>query len=253
MKRLFTFGCSFTQYWRWPTWADALGRNYDFFENWGYCGGGNSLVFNSLMECHQRRKLTADDDVYIMWSNTSREDRYVGNRWFAKGNIYWTDGSELPLEYVLKFTCERGFLIRDLATITATKNLLEHWGCNWKFMSIVPLGNTNQNSELGFNPNDQISDNMDVKSLYSSTLSSIAPSVYETVFGQNWNSRPGIKNTDGRRDFHPTPLEHLEYLDNVYPGLINNKSTRDWMAECDQLASEKKLEWREPNKPNVRL
>ena len=92
-----------------------------------------------------------------------------------------------------------------------------------------------------------------MKSLYSSTLSNIAPSVYEIVFGQNWNSRPGIKNTDGRRDFHPTPLEHLEYLDNVYPGLINNKSTRDWMAECNQLASEKNLVWREPNRPNVRL
>jgi hypothetical protein len=210
-------------------------------------------VFNSLIECHQRRKITADDDVYIMWSNTSREDRYIGNRWFAKGNIYWTDGSELPLEYVLKFTCERGFLIRDLATITATKNLLENWGCNWKFMSIVPLGNTNQNSELGFNPNDKIGDNMDVKSLYSSTLSSIAPSVYEIVFGQNWNSRPGIKNPDGRRDFHPTPLEHLEYLDKVYPGIIAKESTRDWMAECDQLAGQRNLPWKEPNRPNVRL
>ena len=37
MTRLFTFGCSFTQYW-WPTWADILGYQHDFYENWGRCG-----------------------------------------------------------------------------------------------------------------------------------------------------------------------------------------------------------------------
>ena len=31
--RLFTFGCSFTQY-MWPTWADILSKNFNFYESW---------------------------------------------------------------------------------------------------------------------------------------------------------------------------------------------------------------------------
>ena len=45
-KRAFVFGCSFTQYY-WPTWADILGREFNKFENWGQCGGGNQFIFNS--------------------------------------------------------------------------------------------------------------------------------------------------------------------------------------------------------------
>lgn len=34
MTRLFTFGCSFTKFF-WPTWADILGQEFDYYENWG--------------------------------------------------------------------------------------------------------------------------------------------------------------------------------------------------------------------------
>ena len=37
MSRLFTFGCSFTNY-AWPTWADFLGLEFEHFENWGVSG-----------------------------------------------------------------------------------------------------------------------------------------------------------------------------------------------------------------------
>jgi hypothetical protein len=46
MSRLFTFGCSFTNY-RWSTWADCLAPEFDYFENWGQSGGGNHYIFNS--------------------------------------------------------------------------------------------------------------------------------------------------------------------------------------------------------------
>jgi hypothetical protein len=254
MKRLFTFGCSFTQYWRWPTWADALGREYSHYENWGMCGAGNSLIFYSLVEAYQRNKIGPDDDVYIMWSNTSREDRYVKDRWLAAGNIYWTDGNALPLEYILNFTCERGYLIRDLATITATRHLLDQWGCKWKFMSMVPFAQTNDASELAKNPKDELTDDPDVRELYKDTLALIQPSVYETIFNKNWNSRPGIPNSYDlkQRDFHPTPLEHLEYLDKTFPGIITDSSTRTYMQNWEDRARQNVF-WDQPNRPNVRF
>jgi hypothetical protein len=254
MRRLFTFGCSFTQYWRWPTWADALGQEADYFENWGVCGSGNSLIFYSLIECHQRNQLGPDDDVYIMWTNTSREDRYVGNRWLEGGNVYWSAGSTLPAEYVRQFACERGYLIRDLTTIAAVTQLIEHWGCQYQYLSMVPLTDTNESMGLASNPADQIGTDADVRVLYQSTLEQIKPSMYETVFGSEWFSGSGIPDSydASRRDFHPTPTEHVQYLDLVMPGAITQESTRDWMRNWELQVRTQSLTWMEPNRP-VRL
>ena len=78
-NRLFTFGCSFTEY-RWPTWANILGQNFDQFENWGQPGGGNTFILNSLMECINRNIIQANDTVIIMWTSIGREDRWVKGR-----------------------------------------------------------------------------------------------------------------------------------------------------------------------------
>lgn len=253
-NRLFTFGCSFTQYWRWPTWADALGQQAKHFENWGLCGSGNSYSLYSLMECHQRHCIGPNDTVMIMWTNTSREDRYLKNRWQEGGNVYWSAGSKLPHDYVKNFTCERGFLIRDLAVIASAKHFLQSTGCTWKFMSMVPLDQTNEYSGLGNNPEDIVTEDADVRTLYADVLDCILPSVYQTVFNGDWKSRPGIPNTfDGRtRDFHSTPIEHVEYLDSVFPNWIEH-DTREWMKQCDVQARDNTLNWRMPNLPKQRL
>lgn len=255
MSRLFTFGCSFTQYWRWPTWADALGQGSEYFENWGVCGAGNSLIFNSLIECNQRNKITNNDRVVIMWTSTSREDRYVGNRWLAQGNVYWLAGSELPREYVAKFACERGYLIRDLALIKAARLLLDNIGCEYRFLSMVDLGRSNFDQGLGSNPDIAIGADLDVRDLYHDVLEIIAPSVHEVVFHGQWWSREGIADSydPSRTDFHPVPRQHLEYLDQVWPENGVDLQCRSWMAQCEDLARSGMLHWREPNRPEVRL
>lgn len=254
MNRLFTFGCSFTQYWRWPTWADALGRQAPWFENWGLCGAGNCYMFYSLMECYQRYRLGPSDLVFVMWTNTSREDRYVQDRWLEGGNVYWLAGNPLGESYIRQFACERGYLMRDLAVISACKKLLESWGCGHRFFSMVPLRRSNHDSDLGDNLALASTQDQDVRDLYDDVLGSIEPSVYETVFRGDWWSRPGIAdhNDATRRDFHPTPLEHIEYLDAVMPGHITD-DTREWMRQADAAARAGDLAWPEPNRPQARL
>jgi hypothetical protein len=39
-KRFFAFGRSFTDY-LWPTWADIIGREIPYYENWGHGAAGN--------------------------------------------------------------------------------------------------------------------------------------------------------------------------------------------------------------------
>jgi hypothetical protein len=87
--------------------------------------------------------------------------------------------------------------------------------------------------------------------LYQDVLDTIHPSVYTTLFNSNWQSRPGIPdNFDSRhRDFHPTPLEHIEYIESVFPGIITEASTINWMTECEQQARANTLNWKQPNRP----
>jgi len=214
MSRLFAFGCSFTNY-RWSTWADCLALEFDYFENWGQSGGGNHYIFNSVMEADQRHQFGDGDTVIVCWTSFTRDDRYVNGRWHTLGNIFNCPIYEL--KYLKDHYDERGYLIRDLAYIKAVKTLLENRpGLTWRFLSMV---------ELMARPtaDDDVSLHRDVMRLYSDVLDSILPGYDKTVFLNNW-PKPGV-------DSHPTPAEHLKYLDTVLPGWVTNQETRVKIAQ----------------------
>lgn len=279
MKRLFTFGCSFTQY-EWPTWADIIGREFEFYENWGRCGGGNHFIFNSLNECIIRNKLGKNDTVVIMWTNIYREDRYTKNQWITIGNIYGQPQEFLDKFFVKKYSDDRGYLIRDLAFIHASKKILDQIGAKYIFLSMVPISNIDQYSAV------KATNVADVIDLYKETIDFIRPSIYETIFNCDWTSKPfsinelfdngilddhakNMYNTHRgpdwplyedyvlkrfstipisilneidqkmnrlytRTDLHPTPIEHLAYLDLVLSEIPISENTRNWTKEIDK-------------------
>lgn len=199
MKRLFAFGCSFTNY-RWSTWADCLAPEFDYFENWGQSGAGNEFVFNSIMECDQRNKFTADDTVIVCWTTVTREDRYVQGRWHTLGNMF-----TCPIynkDYLSTHIDEHGLLIKTLAYIKAVKTLLESRNTQWRFLAM---------------------DNIDSLNIYKDVVDSILPSYRTVLFPDSWPNR--------NNDPHPSPEEHLAYLDAVLPGWVTNESTRVKMRE----------------------
>jgi hypothetical protein len=215
MKRLFAFGCSFTNY-RWSTWADCLAPEFDYFENWAQAGAGNHFIFNSLMEADQRHQFGVGDTVIVCWSGVNREDRYVDGRWHTPGNVHFTT-AVFDKEYLKTHIDERGFLIRDLAYIKAVKTLLENRpGLSWRFLSMMELMARPA-------PDDDESLHRDVMRLYSDVLDSILPGYDTTVFLNNW-PKPGT-------DPHPSPEEHLAYLDTVLPGWVTKAETRVKMHE----------------------
>jgi hypothetical protein len=182
-KRFFTFGCSFTQY-IWPTWADILGRQYKIYQNWGQCGAGNSFIFYSLMECHKRNTITRDDVVMIMWTYIGREDRWVKDKkWITPGSIY--NQQIYSEEFVAKFADPTGYLIRDMAHLTAAKTILDNIGCEYKFFSTVPFNVPDDNIFKIFSVDDKIT------KLYADELAAVKPSVYEAIFNCDWYSRQG--------------------------------------------------------------
>jgi hypothetical protein len=213
MSRLFTFGCSYTNY-RWSTWADCLAPEFDYFENWGQSGGGNHYIFNSLMEADQRHKFGKNDTVIVCWSTFMRDDWYIEGRWNTVGNMYTT-----PVyneNYLKTHVDERGYVIRDFALIKGAKALLENRvGVDWNFLSL-------SNLKLGTRCETAPGEPYDVMKLYSDVLNSILPSYQEVLYPTGFPNRV---------DPHPSPAEHLAYLDVVLPGWVTKSETRVKMHE----------------------
>lgn len=224
MRRLFAFGCSFTNY-KWSTWADCLAPEFDFFENWGQSGAGNNFIFNSVMECDQRHNFGANDTVIVCWSDVMREDCYT-NRWQILGSIIHSK------DYISQIT-ERGGLIKSMAYIKATKVLLESKSnVNWKFISMC---------DITYNDlwaTDPISAS-DVTSLYSNVIDAILPSYKKVLRPLGWGGPyPGWCEQNRNGDPHPNPSEHLQYVDTIFPGWVTKQQTRAKLQEETRLLEE---------------
>ena len=64
-KRLFTFGCSFTE-WIWATWANILAYELDVpFYNFGKPGAGNYYIANQISQADAIFNFTKDDLVIV--------------------------------------------------------------------------------------------------------------------------------------------------------------------------------------------
>jgi hypothetical protein len=230
MKRLFTFGCSFTNY-RWSTWADCLAPEFDYFQNWGQSGAGNQFIFNSVMECDQRYNFGTNDTIIVCWTDVMREDWYTV-RWQTHGNM--VNNKIYNKEYIAQAT-ERGELIKDLAYIKATKTLLESKSdVNWKFISMCDITHNNLWDD------DPISAT-DVTELYNNVIDAIMPS-YKTVLRPlGWGGPyPGWCEQNRNGDPHPNPSEHLQYLDTILPGWVTKQETRVKIDEETNLLKENK-------------
>lgn len=185
---------------------------------------GNQYIFNQLIESNLRNKFTTTDTVIIMWTSFTREDRYVKDLggWYSGGNIY--QSNDVSIDWLRKFACTRGYLLRDLATISAARDLLNLWGVNYKFLSMMPL----DQSETHISSGDK-----DVLELYKDVLADIKPSVYEIIFNlENWQLKKSNftpLDHQGYRDAHPDPTEALEYVQTVLPELAINQTTIDYV------------------------
>jgi len=229
-KRFFAFGCSFTEY-TWPTWADLIAKEIPDYYNFGMMGAGNQLIFNKLIQANIRYKFDKDDLVIVMWTNCAREDRYVESGWIRPGNIY--SQPMYDANFVKKFSCPRGYLIRDLATINATDIILSGIGCGYDFLSMVPMTQANQ-YDMEFDT-DNIGDVID---LYRKTIDKIKPNVYENIFKCDWHTGDPIMinyGTDKKPiinlDLHPSPRIHLKYLKFVYPEIKFSDDTERFAQE----------------------
>ena len=88
MSRIFTFGCSLTEY-AWPTWAVIM--SYDLKRqvyNFAQPGMGNVGIHHMMVYADLIHKFTKDDKILILWSSWSREDRIKNKKWNNGGSVF---------------------------------------------------------------------------------------------------------------------------------------------------------------------
>ena len=222
-RRLFTFGCSFTDY-KWATWANILAYelNCEFY-NFGRSGAGNYFISNQITQANNYFSFDKNDLVVVCWTNISREDRYTEKQgWVTPGNIY--SQNEYDTKFVKRWANDIHFALRDFALIDLTANYLD---CtNFNFLSMCNIANQiNQWEETSSEQQNLV---YKISNLYNKNLSKIAPSFYDVLWQGNIDSKWQKDWSTVHKNYsdgHPTPLEHLEYLQAVLDYEFSNKTT----------------------------
>jgi len=227
-KRLFTFGCSFTQY-HWPTWADILGKSFDLHFNYGLAGAGNFYIFKTLIDAIAEHDIDQNDTVAIMWTTFTREDRFLNGKWFTPGNVF----NALPVydDYFLKNYCDltlQGFYERDIPLFHAAQLLLDKIGCKHYILSLKDMYSNVEHSG-DFNLKDSY-----LESKYKTTLDRIIKPAQEDWLQQN--KKIEWRKLAGYIDGHPYPFEHLMYVQTIFKEYNITKETVEWVKTLNELA-----------------
>jgi len=163
MKRLITFGCSFTDY-SWPTWSDIIAEDLGCeYENWAMGGGGNQQIARRALY-RMSRGFDYEDTVMIQWTSVNREDRWLNGRWVCEGSValsptyktdfierYWSWDNDILNTVQARLSTERMLSPwlkyqmampwgddRALAALTDNKRITEYWGCRMSPQDELP-------------------------------------------------------------------------------------------------------------------
>lgn len=223
-KRIFFFGCSFTQY-RWPTWATIIARcaPHAEYHNLGMCGAGQEFISTNINQIINGVELEETDLVFVMWSTFYREDRYKFHQlarfeptpnWICEGNLYTAGKNEDWLRHCI---CPRGLTIKSLATIDNTIRVLETQQCDVvNFMSL----SIDDQTRMAPAEIDEMNLPMDdIKLMYAHLEDRIAATLFDAIKDpETGNWRTGYSWFDHERDemwhdYHPTILDYADFVE----------------------------------------
>lgn len=209
IKRFFAIGCSFTSF-VWTTWSEIIAEDLDIeYYNLGQCGAGNEFIFNRLMQLDQLYNLNENDLVIICWTNSCREDRFVGE-WLTPGNIF--SQKEYSKEFVQKYYSEpENSLLHTFSFLKAARTLLEAKQVQWHFLQMLPI------FDLVSQWNYKQMDSSKFASLIDIEKNFLKPSFYTVLWNDDINIKLEKESKANRIvDGHPSPKEHLAYLQHVF-------------------------------------
>jgi hypothetical protein len=231
MRRLFTFGCSYTNY-GWPTWADICGRSFNTFVNYGKSGAGNHYIVSTLLECDKVYNLTPDDVVLIMFTSPTRFDTLINGNWGTRGNIFTTNGY-FDNKFLSEYWSEDYGVQTTWMHMKHAKLFLESKKIQHKMMSAFNLhmGLKSEyeyllrSSSEKFNKyyDKDVSDILDVKISVREWIVATYGTRTSDYFKFKWNpSMKWCEPTNEIVDGHPTIQMHYDWVKKFLPEYLPN-------------------------------
>lgn len=201
--------------------------------NYGRSGAGNQFITNMICQADAVHNFNEDDLIIICWTNVSREDRYKNQNWITPGNIY--SQNIYDENYVKEWADPVGYLVRDLASIRLARNLLENKKSSFHMMSMCNLLDIVDQGEITKLHNFVIKNKL--KELYKDDISAVGKDFYTLLWKNDLHK---YKFPRDRRDIseffndgHPTPIEHFEYLDLLFPNTFTDSTRQAILAKQD--------------------
>ncbi len=190
------------------------------YHNFGRSGAGQQFIVAQLSQVLNHYKPGPNDLVAIMWSTFFREDRYLYGRkhqnWSTPGNIF-TAQHEVPPEFVEKYVCTRGMLVRDLSLVDITMRMMQQSAFDCFATLACPI--EHQAAASSIDAAELLPPVDDVVALYRDVERLLVPSMMHTQFKNGWR-----KNCykywdddlgDINEDYHPSVDQYLDYLKDV--------------------------------------
>lgn len=206
MNRIFTFGCSFTEY-VWPTWADIILHNNEGF-NMGMRGSGFDALLYRLMETDRIFKLNNTDKIIIIFTTPIRWDLIISDdlEWSSHGQITTSELSK----YENKLFNVDGLVFKSIYNSKLIKEYLEKRKLNYVIGSINNLyhnyGNYFETLSLNHKTYSLIKE---IESEVKLDLIDIHSYLY------NIDSWPPTKKWSDIVDYHPRPIQYFNWVNDV--------------------------------------
>lgn len=241
-NRLFTVGCSYTNY-SWPTYSAFLASVFKKTYNYGASGAGNNYIFNTTCKLINDHNVGENDAIVVQWTGIGRLDEIIpkGDGYSFYGNLDWCD--VFSWEWLTKHhnVAQLGYdyihYIQSLAAIAKVKgiklvftNMLDptislFYGEPAEVRWHKPLRGYIEE----FFPKDKIKQVL----LENNFLTSI-----EEFTWRYPKKKPTYLFTDdgAQGDDHPSPIQHLKYAQYIAQELGFNDNVRIFWGETYEFA-----------------
>ena len=226
-KRIFCFGCSFTNY-GWPTWPTILALIFPDAQvfNYGYPGAGNMYIFSAINTTIREQNIDpAHDLIMVMWTNTQRMDHFTVEAqpwalWRTEGDFF--NREDYPEDYDPQFC-----YFRDLNLISAMNQLLNHYYPNTITCAMEDLHLENFCKKT-------VWDDL-VESQFSDILQQYKDcNIMDFISGSREEKYLELLYASpGHLDSHPFPTEHLKYLEEL--GFTATDEARKIVEEWEEI------------------
>lgn len=206
MGRIFTFGCSFTEY-RWPTWADII-----LYGNKGYncavSGGGFDSILYRLMETDRKFKLTSEDKIIIVFTTPLRWDLITNLSWSTHGQVI---NNPILSKHQDKLFSIDGLAYKSYNNILLIDEYLKNRNLNHIFGSITDIyehvGNYFEFFDMANETKDLINH---VKNKVEIKLCD-----FKSFMGEDKSWEVTKKYKDDNSEYHPRPITHYKWVKEV--------------------------------------